>query len=262
MLLNVMEPLLLSTDFDGTILNHDLPAPMAPTFFDWIEQERERREVIWVINTGRDWDSLQYELEQRQARFTPDWVILVEREIHRLEPESGSLISLDHWNQRCTEIHTDLFKRADSALQATRERLAVYEDLEMVHDIGSPLGLIAKDLSQADALESDLLPLLEEFPEMHTVRNDVYFRFAHQDFHKGSCLETLLQEIGLQPENCFAAGDNVNDLHMLNRQYAHYLTCPSNALPQVKEQVKAEQGYIATLPADLGIVQALNHFFA
>ncbi|MEM1156759.1 MAG: HAD family hydrolase [Verrucomicrobiota bacterium] len=256
-----MEPLLLSTDFDGTILNHDLPAPMAPSFFDWIENERERREVIWVINTGRDWDSLQIELEQRQARFTPDWVVLVEREIHRLESKSGSLVSLEHWNQRCTEIHADLFTRANAALQATRERLTVYEDLTVVNDIGSPLGIIAKDNAQADALEPDLQPMLEEFPEMHTVRNDIYFRFAHQDFHKGSCLETLLQETGLRPENCFAAGDNVNDLHMLNREYAHYLTCPSNALPQVKAKVKKQGGYIATLPADQGIVQALNYFF-
>jgi len=100
-----MEPLLLSTDFDGTILNHDLPAPMAPGFFDWIEQERQRREVIWVINTGRDWDSLQEELQSRQARFMPDWVVLVEREIHHLE--SGSLVPLNHWNQRCTETHAE-----------------------------------------------------------------------------------------------------------------------------------------------------------
>lgn len=258
---SVMEPLLLSTDFDGTILNHDLPAPMASGFFDWIEEERQRREVIWVINTGRDWTSLQLELESRQARFTPDWVVLVEREIHRLGSESGSLVSLEHWNKRCTEIHADLFTRADAAMQATRERLAVHEDLTMVHDVGSPLGLIAKDNAQADALEPDLLPMLNEFPEMQSVRNDIYFRFAHQDFHKGSCLETLLRETGLRPENCFAAGDNVNDLPMLDRQYAHYVTCPSNALPEVKEKVKNQGGFIADYPADKGIVQALNHFF-
>ncbi len=259
MFLSIMEPLLLSTDFDGTILNHDLPAPMASGFFDWIENERKRRKVIWVINTGRDWISLQQELENRQARFTPDWVVLVEREIHRME--AGSLTSLESWNQRCTEIHADLFTRADAALQATRERLASYQDLQIVNDIGSPLGLIATDIAQADALETELRPLLEEFPEMHAVRNDIYFRFAHEDFHKGSCLETLLQEEGLRPENCFAAGDNVNDIHMLNRRYAHHIACPSNALTSVKELVKSQNGFVADLPADQGIVQALNHFF-
>ena len=36
-------PLLISTDFDGTLVDHDAPVPLAPDFFDWLEAARQRR---------------------------------------------------------------------------------------------------------------------------------------------------------------------------------------------------------------------------
>lgn len=258
-MLECMEPLLLSTDFDGTLLDHDLPGPMCPEFFDWLEKERERRHVIWAINTGRHWQSLEVEMETRGARFWPDWVILIEREIHRLN--KGQPIALESWNRRCKETHADLFSRADTALAETRERLSSFQNLEIVQDVGSPLGLIAKDNAQANDVEVAIAPLLDSFPEMHVVRNDIYFRFAHVDFHKGSCLGMVLTEEKISVENCFAAGDNANDLPMLDRKYAGYLACPSNSLKEVKEKVRSQGGYVASQPAGKGITEALEHFF-
>ncbi|MGF1678250.1 MAG: HAD family hydrolase [Candidatus Methylacidiphilales bacterium] len=256
-----MKPLLLSTDFDGTLLNHDLnPAVLSPSFFEWLTYARSLRPVIWVINTGRDWPSLQLELEKRRAPVLPDWVVLIEREIHRVQ-SCGSLQPLIHWNRLCEESHADLFRRADAAFETTRQRLARHPELQLVVDTGSPLGLIARDNQQIDALEPDLQPLLTLFPEMHAVRNDVYIRFAHMDFHKGSCLGTVLAEEGLSAAECFAAGDNLNDLAMLDRRYAHYITCPSNSLPEVKKHVQLQGGWVDPSPADEGIVNALCYFF-
>jgi len=254
-----MEPLLLSTDFDGTLLDHELSGPMCPEFFDWLEQERERRKVIWAINTGRHWESLEFEMEAREARFWPDWVVLVEREIHRMDDRQP--VSLEDWNRRCQETHADLFSRAEPALAETRERLSEFTHLEIVNDIGSPLGLIAKDNAQGDEVEVAIAPLLESFPEMHVVRNDIYFRFAHIDFHKGSCLGMLLAEEQIPPENCFAAGDNANDLPMLDTRYAAHLACPANSLEVVKEKVRCQGGYVARQNAGKGITEALVRFF-
>lgn len=252
-----MPPLLLSTDFDGTILDHDLPPPMAPEFFDWLKHQRSRRTVIWIINTGRDWESLRHELERRQARCLPDWVVLIEREVHRLTPQ-GTLQPHQEWNQRCFEIHADLFTRADAMIQSLRQELDRFPGLQFVRDSGSPLGLIAADEQQADEVQQALQPLHQAFPDLHTVRNTVYFRFAHVDYHKGSCLGLIQAETGIGPEHTIAAGDNLNDLAMLQRRWARHLICPANAHPAVLDQVRQQGGHIASRPAGAGVAEALQ----
>jgi len=249
-------PLLLSTDFDGTILDHDLPPPMAPEFFDWLEAARARRPVVWVINTGRDWDSLRSELERRQARCLPDWVVLIEREVHRLDA-TGALQPHQDWNRRCLDVHADLFTRADGMLETMRRDLARFDGLQIIRDVGSPLGLIAASEAQAAEVDRALQPLYAAFPDLQAVRNTVYFRFAHMDYHKGSCLALIQAESGIGPEHTIAAGDNLNDLPMLRRRYAHHLICPANALPEVCEQVKCEGGVVASRSAGAGVAEAL-----
>jgi HAD superfamily hydrolase (TIGR01484 family) len=249
-------PLLLSTDFDGTILDHDLPPPMAPEFFDWLEAERARRPVVWVINTGRDWDSLRVELERRQARCLPDWVVLIEREVHRVE--AGALLPHHEWNNRCLDVHADLFTRADAMMESLRRELTRFDGLQIIRDVGSPLGLIAASEAQAEEVDRALHPLYQAFPDLHAVRNTVYFRFAHIDYHKGSCLALIQEETGIGPEHTIAAGDNLNDLPMLRRRCARHLICPSNALPEVCRQVRSEGGVVAGLPAGAGVAEALR----
>lgn len=248
-------PLLLSTDFDGTILDHNLPPPMAPEFFDWLEAARRRRPVIWVINTGRDWESLLVELTRRQARCLPDWVVLIEREVHRVQ--EGRLEPHHEWNRRCLDVHADLFARADGMLETLRQDLTRFDGLQIIRDVGSPLGLIAVSEAQAAEVDQALQPLYEAFPDLHAVRNTVYFRFAHVDYHKGSCLALIQAEIGIGSEQTIAAGDNLNDLPMLQRCYARYLICPSNALPEVCVQVMREGGVVASRPAGAGVAEAL-----
>jgi hydroxymethylpyrimidine pyrophosphatase-like HAD family hydrolase len=249
-------PILLSTDFDGTILDHDSTGPMAPEFFDWIIQERKRRRVVWAINTGRDWDSLRTELDRREVPFFPEWVILIEREIHRVA--NRSLIGQSDWNRRCHDVHAELFHRADVMLEQMRRDLGRFEGLQIIRDVGSPLGLIAASEEQAAEVHLALEPLYQAHPDLHAVRNSVYFRFAHVDYHKGSCLALIQAEEQIPPERTIAAGDNLNDLPMLDRRYAHHLICPSNSLPEVKDQVLAHGGFIASLPSDKGIVEGLG----
>jgi len=252
-------PLLISTDFDGTIFNHDSSTPLSDAFLDWIAGARRKRRIVWVINTGRDWESLERELTHHDPPVWPDWVALVEREIHRVDNRRTT--PLHEWNRTCTEIHTDLFARARPEFERARESLQSFKDLKMVDDIGSPLGLVAADDQQADEVESAITPLLSKFPEMHAVRNSVYFRFAHIDYHKGSCLGMIAGEEAIPPEHCFAAGDHHNDLAMLERKYAHAIACPSNSDQRVLDWVSQQNGYIASQPAGDGVAEALEHFF-
>ena len=44
---------LLSTDFDGTLVDHDATPPVSPTLFEALSELR-RRGVLWAVNTGRE----------------------------------------------------------------------------------------------------------------------------------------------------------------------------------------------------------------
>jgi hypothetical protein len=48
---------------------------------------------------------------------------------------------------------------------------------------------------------------------------------------------------------------------MLERRYAWHLACPSNAVDEVKDKVRAEGGYVATTRIAEGIVEAWDRFF-
>ncbi len=251
--------LLVSTDFDGTLTDEGAEGPLAPEFFDWLEQARRSRRVVWAINTGRNWASLEDELRHRSPRCWPDWVVLVEREVHRVS--EGRTVAHEDWNRKCAAIHADLFERADHALEQLRRELARFPDLAIIRDIGSPLGLIAADEAQAEEVQRELAPLIESFPDIHTVRNSVYFRFAHVDYQKGSCLGLILSEEGITPEQCFACGDHLNDLPMLDLKYACHLACPANAVAVVRDRVLEQGGYIASQRAAQGTAEALCHYF-
>jgi len=110
-------------------------------------------------------------------------------------------------------------------------------------------------------MEKMVKEILKDRPEIITIRNGPYFRFAHADYHKGSCLGHVQALLDLGPSSTFVAGDNLNDLSMLRHSCGHYLTCPSNSHEEVLRQVKKEGGYLAKASGGAGIAEALNFFF-
>ena len=76
-----------------------------------------------------------------------------------------------------------------------------------------------------------------------------------------AALAELQRLTGISSEETFAAGDNLNDLPMLNLAFARFLACPSNSLEDVKETVKKQGGYVASQDSGLGVYEALRHFF-
>jgi len=80
-------------------------------------------------------------------------------------------------------------------------------------------------------------------------------------YSKGTALSELSRLIGLDAASCFAAGDNYNDLSMLNPQHARMIACPGNALAPIKQIVHSRGGFVAARPASEGMMEALNHYF-
>lgn len=255
-----LPPLLLCTDFDGTIATpFDETQVFAPDFFEWIEKARRFYNVTWVIATGRDWPALATQLHLRHPAFWPNWVVVVERyafAVRDYEP-----VSLEPWNSRCAELHKKLFDRSSFVFEKIRAMLADLDGLEFIVEPDSPIGMIAYSEYQADEISRILKKVIPKNGDLMLMRNSVYFRFAHKRFHKGTGIGAIAQTLKIDPTHCFIAGDHYNDMHMLDRAYGHKLACPGNSISEVKHLVKKQGGYIATKSIDAGIVEALQHYF-
>ncbi len=250
---------LISTDFDGT-LHADYEDPPVPEDLQALLGELQAGGVRWVINTGRDLAGLLEAVARAHLRVQPDFVVVVEREIYCRQ--AAQFADLPEWNARCRQAHADLFDRLRPHLPHLTAWVNGHPQAMVYEDRYSPFCVIAQNNPQMDAIQSYLESYCEQVPGLAVMRNDVYARFNHVEFNKGTALAEIARQIGVGPEETLAAGDHWNDLHMLSRTVAHHLVVPSNAIPRVKEAVLQQGGYVSHQPCGHGVARGLEHYLS
>ena len=248
----------LCTDFDGTIAEPE-HKPISPVFFERLMTWRKRAPLYWVINTGRTFESLREELVRRKAPIWPDWVVALEREIWLVRDKRG--VGWFEWNRKCELMHSQLFESVGPLWKLVEDYISHHTKAQLVEDAGSPLGIIASCEEEADEISAYITPLLKDWPLLVAVRNSIYFRFSHQFYNKGVCLEAVANGIGVMPMQTMAVGDHLNDLPMLEHRFAHHLACPANAVDEVKQKIRSQGGHVATADVAEGTVEAWDRFF-
>ncbi len=250
---------LISTDFDGTLFA-EFEDPPIPRELEELLAARQRQGAKWVINTGRDMSSLMEALGRSGLRVEPDFLVLVEREIHY--HEQSKYLPLSEWNDRCHRLHTEIFARVRPDLDRLAGWINERFHTRLYEDAFSPLCVIASSNGDMDRIDAFLNEYCREVPGLTVVRNDVYARFSHADFNKGAALTELTKRLGLTPAEVFAAGDHLNDLPMLDRARAERLAAPANAVEAVKEAVRRQAGYVSQFPHGQGVADALRFYGA
>lgn len=248
---------LVSTDFDGTLFA-EFENPPIPRELQMLIARLQAQGVIWVINTGRDMSSLMEVMARAKLEVRPDYLVLVEREIH--VHERARYVGLEEWNHRCHAEHAVLFERVTGELPRLTEWIEARYQATLYEDPWSPLCLVAKNNQDAEEIVAFLDTFARTVPHLTVVRNDVYARFSHDAYNKGTALSEIGRRLGIPPENRFAAGDHLNDLPMLQREHAHFLAAPVNAVPAVRELVAQQQGYLSHQPCGKGVARALEFF--
>src|ERR1043166_6341264 len=99
---------LISTDFDGTLFA-EFENPPIPEKLQALIADLQSRGVKWAINTGRDMSSLMESLARARIEVQPDYLVLVEREIH--VHDGVRYRGLEEWNSACVRAHEELFVR-------------------------------------------------------------------------------------------------------------------------------------------------------
>ena len=250
---------LVSTDFDGTIFAEFEDPPIAEAFQSLIGR-LQAQGVKWVINTGRDMTSLMEVMARARLQIRPDFLVLVEREIYI--HDGARYASLLEWNRRCAEDHAGLFARVRPDIPRLAAWITDRFDATVYEDPWSPLCFAARNNEDADVIHHYLDDYCAEIGELALVRNDVYARFSHRAYNKGTALAEIGRRVGVGADRTFAAGDHLNDLPMLSSRYAAFLAAPANAVPSVRAVVRAQHGRVSHLVCAHGVEDALSAFLA
>ena len=248
---------LISTDFDGT-LHADFESPPVPEDLQRLIGDLQRAGAKWIINTGRDLSSLMEGIARARLSIRPDYVVVVEREIYF--HEDSKYVSLESWNRSCKFKHEELFARVRSDVQRLYDWVNARFAATVYEDPYSPFCLIAENNQDADSIQVFLEAYCAEVSELTVVRNDVYARFSHAAFNKGTALGEIARQLGIHRDMIFAAGDHLNDLPMLAGNYARCLVAPDNAVEEVKAMVRRQNGYVSHQPWGHGVARGLEHY--
>jgi HAD superfamily hydrolase (TIGR01484 family) len=248
---------LISTDFDGT-LHAEFETPPVPLDLQQLIGDLQRQGARWVINTGRDLSSVMEGMARARLSIKPDYLVVVEREIY--VHEDSQYIASHDWNLGCQREHRDLFARVQGDVPRLVDWISARFTATLYEDDYSPFCLIAESNEQADAIQDFLEEYCAGIPELVLVRNDVYARFSHAAYNKGTALAEVARQLGIARECIFAAGDHLNDLPMLSGEFASCVVAPDNAVPQVKETVRRQKGYVSHQPWGHGVARGLEHY--
>jgi hydroxymethylpyrimidine pyrophosphatase-like HAD family hydrolase len=133
-----------------------------------------------------------------------------------------------------------------------RYKASVYEDPY------SPFCLIAESPKDAREIHEYLQVFCNDIGDLVVMRNDVYARFSHKAFHKGTALAEIARRLKIAPDEIVAAGDHLNDLPMLSNEFARWLVAPMNAIDEVKEAVRRQNGYVSERHCGHGVAHGIT----
>jgi len=248
---------LISTDFDGT-LHAEYEDPPVPEELQALIQDLQRQGVKWVINTGRDLSSVMEGIARARLSIRPDYLVVVEREIYC--HNDSRYVQDAEWNQNCKSAHRELFARVQPDVPRLVDWVNKRFSATLYEDDFSPFCLIAERNEDADAIQCFLESYCAQIPELTFVRNDVYARFSHVAYNKGTALGEIARQLSVAREEILAAGDHLNDLPMLSGEFARCVVAPDNAVPIVKETVRRQNGYISHQPWGHGVARGLEYY--
>lgn len=248
---------IICTDFDGT-LHAPGSTPAVPYELQEMIGDLQARGMRWIVNTGRDLPGLLAIMEEAGLSIRPDYLVVVEREIHTFTDRK--YVPWTQWNEQCHREQQQLFSRIHQRLPELVSWIHQRYPAYVYQDDYSPFCLAAATNADTDAILAHLIGIFQDEPELTVVRNDVYARFSHIAYNKGTALASIARKLELGTDDVFAAGDHYNDLAMLSRKYAKWLVAPANAIAEVKSAVSSQEGYVSEQSCGHGVADGLRHF--
>ena len=250
---------LLSTDFDGTLVEHARDPVFDRDCLAMI-RDLQKNGAVWAINTGRSVDLLESGLTDFEFPVRPDYILTSERDVFRPCSNGGQWEPFGDWNSRVARDHRELYSTAATVYAEVLDFVQRNTRARVIYETHGPEGLVAQSEEEMARIIEFIDEARAAHPKFHYQHNTVYLRFCHADYHKGAALAELQRLIEIPREQTFAAGDHANDISMLDGRYAQYPACPANAIDPVKQTVRNAGGYVAESACGAGVYEALLYF--
>ena len=251
---------ILCFDFDGTLVDR----PSDPYEIARLEEfltHMQKRGAVWGINTGRTLYHTLDGIKEHGFQLSPDFIIARECEIYHRN-DFNRWVDLGEWNKQCAGDHKRFYRAHARFFKRLRKHIETeMRGAKFLSDDIEPAGITTRDTDDMQRVCDWIEAQRGEWPELGYQRNDIWLRFNHESYNKGTALLEVRRVTGVSAEFTFAAGDNYNDLPMLQTHIAHGLACPSNAVPDISGHVASLGGYVAAEPATPGIIMAIEHYF-
>lgn len=250
---------LLSTDFDGT-LTGGIPGERCVPELESELGAAISEGTVWALNTGRPLEAALEGIAGLEIPLSPHYLLTSERHIHRPDGRGG-WDDFGDWNSICREHHDLLFRESGDFFGRIRSLAGRYPGIRVLQNItGVPEGFVADREEVLDVMirEMEVLPGRPE--EFHYQRSNIYLRFCHRRYDKGSALAELSRLLDMTTDGILAIGDHQNDLSMLFGDVAAMVACPSNAHSSVKEAVRRAGGYVSDCEAGKGTADAIRFY--
>jgi hydroxymethylpyrimidine pyrophosphatase-like HAD family hydrolase len=252
---------ILSFDFDGTLVHPEgSQFRFHPGMGEMLRQLQGQGAAL-VINTGRSLSQTLTGIGQYGMFIKPDFIIAQECEIYK-PGWFSQWVDFGPWNKQARKAHQRFMKQHQTFLDDIRCLVETQTKGQfLTGDLGE-VGIVAHSDEELDEVCQHIEQYSARQPDIGYHRNGIYLRFSHAGYSKGSALAELARLLGLSSAQCFAAGDNYNDLSMLDPRIAQMIACPGNALPAIKAHVQRHGGYVAQSEASTGMMEALTHYFS
>lgn len=249
----------LGFDFDDTLVLKEGPAEVDPRFFECLEWVRSAYGAAWGIATGRSLFQLIEGLNEAKFPCLPDFVVAREREIY-FPGQFGRWVPHEEWNKNCEKDHNRLFRRCKRMLGKIRTFVEENTGGRWVSVEGEAAGIVATTNEEMDAIQ-DYVEMVASHSKLTYERNNIYLRFSHVNYRKGTGLKEAAERWGIEPAQILAVGDNYNDISMLQPEVCEACGCPANALAEVKKYVESRGGKVASNPGSVGVMEVMKHYF-
>jgi len=250
---------ILCFDFDGTLVHPESDPVFHPTLGQMIQHLRAQG-AAWVINTGRSLPQTLQGLGQYGIFMEPDYIIAQECDIYRPGLFS-KWTDFGGWNRLARKAHERFVKDHQASLNAIKQMVEDQTQASFLKGESGELGIVGSTEEEVDMIAAFIDTHARQFPDIGYHRNGIYLRFSHSGYSKGTALSELARMLGLDASRCFAAGDNHNDLSMLDPRHARMIATPGNGLPPIKAHVERHGGFVAKKFASEGMIEALGHYF-
>ena len=246
-------------DFDGTVIDSNDEETVNPVFPALIDQLRHAG-AVWAINTGRTLFETFEGVQRLGHDYVPDFLMVKERELYCPGPYRHRWLDFGDWNDRCRHEHKRFLSKHKRVFKRAASVVAKMPEARFIDNQDEPPGIVARDDEQMDEICAliDQEKTKNEF--LAYQRNGIYLRFSHIDYDKGSVMAELQRLLGVDRSSTLAAGDNHNDISMLDPNVARYMVCPGNALDVVKDHVRSHDGYVSEQPTARGLAEGIGHF--